>query len=169
MKKFEPDYLAQIWYTVLIILGLVLLSSCDKREEEYELMMSTATVAIMEDNSYTSTVTYSCNDNPETHTVHDVQFGVAYVVNLARIPFINDINDEFEFYAMKDGIKYKADDVLQRLVPPYGLSIINVLVDAEIPYNKKISVYVLKEHIGQYTYFVEKGSDVVQLQVDWVY
>ena len=79
------------------------------------------------------------------------------------------INDEFEFYAMKDGIKYKADEVLQRLVPPPGLNIINVLVDAQIPYNKKISVYVLKEHIGQYTYFVEKGSDVVQLQLDWVY
>ena len=156
---------------VLIVLFVltVWLTSCDKREDEYELMMSTATVAIMEDNSYTSTVTYSCNDNPQTHTVHDVQFGVAYVVNLARIPFINDINDEFEFYAMKDGIKYTGDDVLQRLVPPPGLSIINVFVDAEIPYNKKISVYVLREHMHDYKYFVEKGSDVVELQLDWIY
>ncbi len=132
-------------------------------------MMSTATVAIMEDNSYTSTITYSCNDNPETHTIQNVEFGVAYVVNLARVSFINDINDEFEFYAMKDGVKYKCDDVLQRLVPPHGLDIINVLVDDQIPYNKKISVYVLEEYINEYEYFIQKGSDVVQLQINWVY
>jgi len=156
---------------VLIVLFVlaVWLTSCDKREDEYNDMMSTATVAVMEDNSYTSFVTYSCDDTVNTYIVEDVQFGVAYVVNLARIPFINDINDEFEFYAMKDGIKYTGDDVLQRLVPPPGLSIINVLVDAEIPYNKKISVYVLKEHIHDYEYFIQKGSDVVQLQIDWIY
>ena len=156
---------------VLIVLFVlaVWLTSCDKREDEYNDMMSTATVAVMEDNSYTSFVTYSCDDTVNTYIVEDVQFGVAYVVNLARIPFINDINDEFEFYAMKDGIKYTGDDVLQRLVPPPGLSIINVLVDAEIPYNKKISVYVLKEHIHDYEYFIQKGSNVVQLQIDWIY
>tara|TARA_R100001510_G_scaffold1129_1_gene890 strand:- start:938 stop:1441 length:504 start_codon:yes stop_codon:yes gene_type:complete len=153
---------------VLFVLA-VWLTSCDKREDEYNDMMSTATVAVMEDNSYTSFVTYSCDDTVNTYIVEDVQFGVAYVVNLARIPFINDINDEFEFYAMKDGIKYTGDDVLQRLVPPPGLSIINVLVDAEIPYNKKISVYVLKEHIHNYEYFIQKGSNVVQLQIDWIY
>ena len=157
--------------TALVVLFVlaVSLTSCDKREDEYNLMMSTATVAIMEDNSYTSTVTYSCGDNPGTHIIENVNFGVAYVVNLARIPFINDINDEFEFYAMKDGVKYKCDDVLQRLVPPHGLDIINVLVDDQIPYNKKISVYVLEEYINEYEYFIQKGSDVVQLQMDWVY
>lgn len=156
---------------VLIVLFVlaVWLTSCDKREDEYNDMMSTATVAVMEDNSYTSFVTYSCDDTVNTYIVEDVQFGVAYVVNLARIPFINDINDEFEFYAMKDGIKYTGDDVLQRLVPPPGLSLINVLVDEQIPYNEKISVYVLKEHIQDYEYYIQKGSNVVQLQIDWIY
>ncbi len=156
---------------VLIVLFVlaVWLTSCDKREDEYNDMMSTATVAVMEDNSYTSFVTYSCDDTVNTYIVEDVQFGVAYVVNLARIPFINDINDEFEFYAMKDGIKYTGDDVLQRLVPPPGLSLINVLVDEQIPYNKKISVYVLKEHIQDYEYYIQKGSNVVKLQIDWIY
>ena len=57
---------------------------------------------------------------------------------------------------MKDGVKYKGDDVLRRVIPSYAIDIVNVLVDEQIPYNKKISVYVLEEYINEYEYFIQK-------------
>ena len=82
------------------------LTSCESRQEQYEQdLLDACNVKIMSDNYVKTTAISSCTGLDTSFTV---DFGVAYVVNVANLPGIDDVRyDDYEFYAMLDGRKVK--------------------------------------------------------------
>ena len=78
------------------------LTSCESRQEQYEQdLLDACNVKIMSDNYVKTTAISSCTGLDTSWTV---DFGVAYAVNIANLPGIDDVRyDEYEFYAMLDG------------------------------------------------------------------
>jgi len=145
------------------------LTSCESRQEQYEQdLLDACNVKIMSDNYVKTTAISSCTGLDTSFTV---DFGVAYVVNIANLPGINDVRyDEYEFYAMLDGRKVKGFQNLKDQVGKLSQGLIEGNINMQLSGHDDLAVYLLHENMYKAQFFVENGDgQLFELQLNEVY
>jgi len=152
----QPNYLKQVLYAFLLILTLALLSSCSKREDQYEQdLINSCYVDIMSDNSVTTYAYSICSGKDTTFTIN---FGVAMCINIANLPSIDDVRyDDYEFYAMVNGRKIKGTEGIKNQINPISM-------------HNDLAVYLLHENMYTAKFFVEDSEgQTFELRLNNVY
>lgn len=144
------------------------LTSCDKREEQYEQdLIDACGVKIMSDNSVTARATSSCTGLDTSFTVN---FGVAYVVNIANLPEINDVRyDSFEFYAELNGEKIVGFSSLKDQISGMASSFIQGNISAQLSGHDELAVYLLHEDMYNAKFYVETANNKREVKLKEVY
>jgi hypothetical protein len=145
------------------------LTSCESRQEQYEQdLLDACNVKIMSDNYVKTTAISSCTGLDTSFTV---DFGVAYVVNVANLPGIDDVRyDDYEFYAMLDGRKVKGFQNLKDQISDRAQNIIDGNINLQLSGHSDLAVYLLHENMYKAQFFVENGDgQIFELQLKEVY
>ena len=145
------------------------LTSCESRQEQYEQdLLDACNVKIMSDNYVKTTAVPSCTGLDTSFTV---DFGVAYAVNVANLPGIDDVRyDDYEFYAMLDGRKVKGFQNLKDQVSKISQGIIKENINMQLSSHDDLAVYLLHENMYKAQFFVENGDgQIFELQLKEVY
>lgn len=145
------------------------LTSCESRQEQYEQdLLDACNVKIMSDNYVKTTATSSCTGLDTSFTVN---FGVAYAVNVANLPGIDDVRyDDYEFYAMLDGRKVKGFQNLKDQISDRAQNIIDGNINLQLSGYTDLAVYLLHENMYKAQFFVENSDgQIFELQLKEVY
>ena len=144
------------------------LTSCDKREEQYEQdLIDACGVKIMSDNSVTTRAISSCSGLDTSFTVN---FGVAYVVNIANLPEIDDVRyDSFEFYAELNGEKIVGFSSLKDQISGMASSFIQGNISAQLSGHDELAVYLLHENMYNAKFYVETANNKREVKLKEVY
>jgi len=144
------------------------LTSCDKREEQYEQdLINSCSVKIMSDNSVTTRAISSCTGLDTSWTVN---FGVAYVVNIANLPEIDDVRyDSFEFYAELNGEKIVGFSSLKNQISNVASSFIQGNIHAQLSGHDELAVYLLHENMYDAKFYVETANNKREVKLTEVY
>ncbi len=144
------------------------LTSCDKREEQYEQdLIDACGVKIMSDNSVTTRAISSCTGLDTSWTVN---FGVAYVVNIANLPEISDVRyDSFEFYAELNGEKIVGFSSLKDQISGMASSFIQGNISAQLSGHDELAVYLLHENMYNAKFYVETANNKREVKLKEVY
>jgi hypothetical protein len=144
------------------------LTSCDKREEQYEQdLIDACGVKIMSDNSVSTYAVSSCTGRDTSFTVN---FGVAYVVNIANLPEIDDVRyDSFEFYAELNGEKIVGFSSLKDQISGMASSFIQGNISAQLSGHDELAVYLLHENMYNAKFYVETANNKREVKLKEVY
>ena len=144
------------------------LTSCDKREEQYEQdLIDACGVKIMSDNSVSTYAVSSCTGRDTSFTVN---FGVAYVVNIANLPEIDDVRyDSFEFYAELNGEKIVGFSSLKDQISGMASSFIQGNISAQLSGHDELAVYLLHENMYNAKFYVETANNKREVKLTEVY
>ena len=145
------------------------LTSCESRQEQYEQdLLDACNVKIMSDNYVKTTATSSCTGLDTSFTV---DFGVAYAVNVANLPGIDDVRyDDYEFYAMLDGRKVKGFQNLKDQISERAQGLIDGNINVQLSGHTDLAVYLLHENMYKAQFFVENSDgQIFELQLKEVY
>ena len=144
------------------------LTSCDKREEQYEQdLINACSVKIMSDNSVTTRAISSCTGLDTSWTVN---FGVAYVVNIANLPEIDDVRyDSFEFYAELNGRKIVGFSSLKGQISELAGTLIQGNIHAQLSGHNELAVYLLHENMYDAKFYVETTNNKREVKLTEVY
>jgi len=144
------------------------LTSCDKREEQYEQdLIDACGVKIMSDNSVSTYAVSSCTGRDTSFTVN---FGVAYVVNIANLPEIDDVRyDSFEFYAELNGEKIVGFSSLKDQISGMASSFIQGNISAQLSGHDELAVYLLHENMYNAKFYVETADNKREVKLKEVY
>jgi len=145
------------------------LTSCESRQEQYEQdLLDACNVKIMSDNYVKTTATSSCTGLDTSFTV---DFGVAYAVNVANLPGIDDVRyDDYEFYAMLDGRKVKGFQNLKDQISNRVQGLIDGNINVQLSGHTDLAVYLLHENMYKAQFFVENSDgQIFELQLKEVY
>jgi hypothetical protein len=144
------------------------LTSCDKREEQYEQdLINACSVKIMSDNSVTTRAISSCTGLDTSWTVN---FGVAYVVNIANLPEIDDVRyDSFEFYAELNGRKIVGFSSLKGQISELAGTLIQGNIHAQLSGHDELAVYLLHENMYDAKFYVETTNNKREVKLTEVY
>jgi len=145
------------------------LTSCESRQEQYEQdLLDACNVKIMSDNYVKTTAISSCTGLDTSFTV---DFGVAYAVNVANLPGIDDVRyDDYEFYAMLDGRKVKGFQNLKDQISDRAQNIIDGNINLQLSGYTDLAVYLLHENMYKAQFFVENSDgQIFELQLKEVY
>jgi len=143
------------------------LTSCEKTDYDVQFDRD-AHVKIMSDNYVKTTATSSCTGLDTSFTV---DFGVAYAVNVANLPGIDDVRyDEYEFYAMLDGRKVKGFQNLKDQISDRTQGLIDGNINVQLSGHTDLAVYLLHENMYKAQFFVENGDgQLFELQLKELY
>ncbi len=144
------------------------LTPCDKREEQYEQdLINACSVKIMSDNSVTTRAISSCTGLDTSWTVN---FGVAYVVNIANLPEIDDVRyDSFEFYAELNGRKIVGFSSLKGQINELAGTLIQGNIHAQLSGHDELAVYLLHENMYDAKFYVETTNNKREVKLTEVY
>ena len=144
------------------------LTSCDKREDQYEQdLINACSVKIMSDNSVTTRAISSCTGLDTSWTVN---FGVAYVVNIANLPEIDDVRyDSFEFYAELNGRKIVGFSSLKGQISELAGTLIQANIHAQLSGHDELAVYLLHENMYDAKFYVETTNNKREVKLTEVY
>jgi hypothetical protein len=165
----QPNYLRQVLFAFLLILTLALLSSCSKREDQYEQdLINSCYVEIMSDNSVTTYAYSTCSGKDTSFTIN---FGVAMCINIANLPSIDDVRyDDYEFYAMVNGRKIKGTEGIRNQINPISMGIIEDNITFQLSGHNDLAVYLLHENMYTAKFFVEDSEgQTFELRLNNVY
>lgn len=147
---------------------LLALASCESREEQYaQDLINSVEVRAMTGNSVTTTAGVSCD--PESFTSSTVHFAVCYVVNIAKLPEIDDIRyDSYEFYAEKDGVKYTGNQAVEKYINANSLGVIDYAVSQSISV-ADLRLLIPQDEIYLYKFYVETVDNKREIKLGEVY
>ena len=157
-------------FIIAAVAATFALTSCEKREELYELEQQKAEIRVNDGSSITTTCWSQC-DSANTYRQFDYKFAMPYVVNIGKIPFIESIYDNFEFYALHkydNSTKLKGFDACRKDIAGDVQDMIVNVVSNDVEF-EQIVLYVPSNQIKDYDYFVQKGDQVIQLNVTEIY
>ena len=142
-------------FIIAAVAATLALTSCEKNDELFEDLRSPQ-VKILKDNSVTTTAISKCTGLDTSWTVG---FGVAYVVNIANIPGIDDVRyDEYSFYAMIDGKKIKGFQGVKDQISGIAEGLIDGHFAVEFSGHTDLAVYLLEENMYKAQFFVENSN-----------
>ena len=144
------------------------LASCESRQEQYEQdLLDACNVKIMSDNSVTTRAISSCTGLDTSWTVN---FGVAYVVNIANLPEIDDVRyDSFEFYAELNGRKIVGFSSLKGQISELAGTLIQGNIHAQLSGHDELAVYLLHENMYDAKFYVETTNNKREVKLTEVY
>ena len=156
-------------FIIAAVAATLALTSCNKQEELYELEQQ-AEVRINDGSSFTTTCWSQC-DSANTYQQFEYKFAVPYVVNIGKIPFIESIYDNFEFYALHkydNTTKLTGFAACEKDIAGDIQDMIVKVVSNDIEFDQVV-LYIPSSKINDYDFFVQKGDQVVQLNVTEIY
>ena len=154
---------------IILMLAVGLgLTSCDKREEQYEQdLINSCTVKIMGDNYVTARAISSCTGLDTSWTV---QFGVAMCINIANLPEVDDVRyDDYEFYAMVNGRKTVGMQGIKDQISDRAMAIIDGNITMQLSGHTDLAVYLLAENYYNAEFYVEADGVTRKLSLSEVY
>ena len=154
---------------IILMLAVGLgLTSCDKREEQYEQdLINSCVVKIMGDNSVTTRAISTCTGLDTSWTV---KFGVAMCINIANLPEVDDVRyDDYEFYAMVDGRKTVGKQGLKNQINDFSFGIIDANISGQLSGHTDLAVYLLEENYYNAEFYVEADGVTRKLSLSEVY
>ena len=163
----QPNYLRQVLFAFLLILTLALLSSCSKREDQYEQdLINSCYVDIMSDNSVTTYAYSICSGKDTTFTIN---FGVAMCINIANLPSIDDVRyDDYEFYAMIDGRKVTGGSMITNGLNIISTELVYNLVFDQFSHNE-LNLIIPINDLYDAKFYVDADGNTRELRLDEVY
>jgi|TARA_B100000900_G_C20227070_1_gene572281 hypothetical protein len=155
-------------FIAMAVATTLALTSCESRQEQYEQdLINACNVKIMSDNSVTTRAISSCSGLDTSWTVN---FGVAYVVNIANLPEINDVRyDSFEFYAELNGEKIVGFSSLKNQISGIASSFIKGNIHAQLSGHDELAVYLLHENMYNAKFYVETTNNKREIKLTEVY
>jgi len=157
----------KLWISAAVVATLALSSCEDQAAKMEQEMIDQVTVKIMSNNSVTSTATSTCTGQDTSWTVN---FGVCYVVNIAKLPEVDDIRySDFEFYAELNGKKIAGFSGLQSQVSGIAGDLVQGNVNMQLSGHSSVAVYLTHEEMYNAKFYVETPGNKRELRLSEVY
>lgn len=154
------------WIGVAVAATLAL-TSCDKREEQYELdRINACNVKAMTGIEVHWRAISTCT-GLDTSGVK--KYASCYVVNIANLPEINDVRyDDYQFYAMINGKKVIGSAMITNGLNIVSSEFVYNLVFDQFSHNDLNLVIPIKD-LYSAKFYVDAGGNTRELRLDEVY
>ena len=154
------------WIGVAVAATLAL-TSCDKREEQYELdRINSCNVKAMTGIEVHWRAISTCTGQ-DTSGVK--KYASCYVVNIGNLPEVNDVRyDDYEFYAMIDGRKVVGSTMITNGLNIVSSDLVYNLVFDQFSHNDLNLVIPIKD-LYSAKFYVDAGGNTRELRLDEVY
>ena len=157
---------ANKWIGVAVAATLAL-TSCDKREEQYELdRINSCNVKAMTGIEVHWRAISTCTGR-DTSGVK--KYASCYVVNIGALPEVDDVRyDDYEFYAMIDGRKVVGSAMITNGLDIVSSEFVYNLVFDQFSHNDLNLVIPIKD-LYNAKFYVDAGGNTRELRLDEVY
>ena len=154
------------WIGVAVAATLAL-TSCDKREEQYELdRINSCNVKAMTGIEVHWRAVSTCTGR-DTSGVK--KYASCYVVNIGALPEVDDVRyDDYEFYAMIDGRKVVGSAMITNGLNIVSSDLVYNLVFDQFSHNDLNLVIPIKD-LYSAKFYVDAGGNTRELRLDEVY
>jgi len=143
------------------------LTSCDKREEQYELdRINACNVKAMTGIEVHWRAISICT-GLDTSGVK--KFASCYVVNIGNLPEVNDVRyDDYEFYAVIDGRKVTGGTMISNGLNTITTDLVYDLVFDQFSHNE-LNLIIPIYNLYDAKFYVDAGGNTRELRLDEVY
>lgn len=157
---------ANKWIGVAVAATLAL-TSCDKREEQYELdRINSCNVKAMTGIEVHWRAVSTCTGR-DTSGVK--KYASCYVVNIGALPEVDDVRyDDYEFYAMIGGRKIVGSAMITNGLDIVSSEFVYNLVFDQFSHNDLNLVIPIKD-LYNAKFYVDAGGNTRELRLDEVY
>ena len=157
---------ANKWIGVAVAATLAL-TSCDKREEQYELdRINSCNVKAMTGIEVHWRAISACTGR-DTSGVK--KYASCYVVNIGALPEVDDVRyDDYEFYAMINGRKVVGSTMITNGLDIVSSEFVYNLVFDQFSHNDLNLVIPIKD-LYSAKFYVDAGGNTRELRLDEVY
>ena len=154
-------------FIAIAVAATLALTSCDKREEQYEQdMINSCNVKAMT-GIEVHWRAYSTCTGLDTSGVK--KFASCYVVNIANLPEINDVRyDDYEFYAMIDGRKVTGSAMISNGLNIITTDLVYNLVFDQFSHNE-LNLIIPIDKLYDAKFYVDADGNTRELRLDEVY
>ena len=154
------------WIGVAVAATLAL-TSCDKREEQYELdRINACNVKAMTGIEVHWRAISYCT-GLDTSGVK--KFASCYVVNIANLPEVDDVRyDDYEFYAMIDGRKVTGGSFIHDGLQAITENLVYNLVYDQFSHNE-LNLIIPIDKLYDAKFYVDADGNTRELRLDEVY
>ena len=143
------------------------LTSCDKREEQYELDRINACNVKAMTGIEVAWRAYSVCTGLDTSGVKN--FASCYVVNIANLPEVDDVRyDDYEFYAMIDGRKVTGGSFIHDGLQAITENLVYNLVYDQFSHNE-LNLIIPIDKLYDAKFYVDADGNTRELRLDEVY
>ena len=143
------------------------LTSCDKREEQYELDRINACNVKAMTGIEVAWRAYSVCTGLDTSGVKN--FASCYVVNIANLPEVDDVRyDDYEFYAMIDGRKVTGGSFIHDGLQAITENLVYNLVSDQFSHNE-LNLIIPIDKLYDAKFYVDADGNTRELRLDEVY
>ncbi len=126
---------------ILPILIASTLIACTKRDD-LNSQLHSAEVRINDGNTLTTSCYLICNGDTTKASETQEDIAIPYIVNIASIPFIDSIDDDYEFFCISGSNTYSS----------YGAML-----------------YIPSSEVYSSSYFIKKGDQQLELLITQIY
>ena len=154
-------------FIAMAVAATLALTSCDKREEQYELdRINACNVKAMTGIEVHWRAISICT-GLDTSGVK--KFASCYVVNIANLPEVNDVRyDDYEFYAMIDGRKVTGGSFTHDGLQAITENLVYNLVYDQFSHNE-LNLIIPIENLYDAKFYVDADGNTRELRLDEVY
>ena len=154
-------------FIAMAVAATLALTSCDKREEQYELdRINACNVKAMTGIEVHWRAISYCT-GLDTSGVK--KFASCYVVNIANLPEIDDVRyDDYEFYAMIDGRKVTGGAMITNGLNIISTELVYNLVFDQFSHNE-LNLIIPINDLYDAKFYVDADGNTRELRLDEVY
>ena len=154
-------------FIAMAVAATLALTSCDKREEQYELdRLNSCNVRAMTGIEVHWRAISYCT-GLDTSGVK--KFASCYVVNIANLPEVDDVRyDDYEFYAMIDGRKVTGGAMITNGLNIISADLVYNLVFDQFSHNE-LNLIIPINNLYDAKFYVDAGGNTRELSLGEVY
>tara|TARA_R100000458_G_scaffold46428_1_gene44897 strand:+ start:220 stop:714 length:495 start_codon:yes stop_codon:yes gene_type:complete len=154
-------------FIAMAVAATLALTSCDKREEQYEQdMINSCNVKAMT-GIEVHWRAYSVCTGLDTSGIKE--YASCYVVNIGKLPEINDVRyDDYEFYAMIDGKKVIGSAMITNKLNIIASDLVYDLVFDQFSHDE-LNLIIPIEKLYNAKFYVSTNGNTRELRLDEVY
>ena len=154
-------------FIAMAVAATLALTSCDKREEQYELDRINACNVKAMTGIEVKWRAYSACTGLDTSGVK--KFASCYVVNIGNLPEVNDVRyDDYEFYAVIDGRKVTGGTMISNGLNTITTDLVYDLVFDQFSHNE-LNLIIPIYNLYDAKFYVDAGGNTRELRLDEVY
>ena len=154
-------------FIAIAVAATLALTSCDKREEQYEQdMINSCNVKAMTGIEVHWRAYSTCTG---LDTSGFKEFASCYVVNIGKLPEIDDVrHDDYEFYAMIDGKKVIGSAMITNKLNIIASDLVYNLVFDQFSHDE-LNLIIPIEKLYDAKFYVNANGNTRELRLDEVY